>query len=110
MNALAKDPDRLIEVAWEESYSAAHPVEIQLTALDRAGLLADVVSIIADAHMNMLSTTSRAQRNRTAIIDLIVEVKDAKQLDFILHKMRTVRDVMTVERVTHERRFKATNN
>jgi guanosine-3',5'-bis(diphosphate) 3'-pyrophosphohydrolase len=108
MNALAKDPDRLIEVAWEESYSVAHPVELQLIALDRAGLLADVVSIIADAHMNMLSTASRAQKNRTAIIDLIVEVRDAKQLDFILHKMRTVRDVMTVERVTHERRFKAT--
>ncbi len=104
MNDLAKDPDRLIEVAWEEGYSAAHPVEIQLTALDRSGLLADVVSIVAEARINMLSSTSRVHKNKLATIDLILEVKDAQQLHWVMQKMRKVRDVMTVERVTRERR------
>ena len=101
MTDLAKDPDRLIECAWEENYNAAHPVEVQLTALDRPGLLADVASIVAEARINMISTTSRANKNRLATIDLILEIKDSQQLQYIIQKMRKVRDVMTVERISH---------
>jgi GTP pyrophosphokinase len=104
MDDLAKDSDRLIECAWEESYSAAHPVELQITALDRSGLLADVVSIVAEARINMLSTASRAHKNKLATIDMVLEIKDAQQLQYVIQKVRKVRDVMTVERVSHERR------
>ncbi|MFZ5824363.1 MAG: RelA/SpoT family protein [Bacillota bacterium] len=103
MEDLAKDPDRLIDVAWEESYSAAHPVEIQVTALDRSGLLADVVSIMAEARINMLSTTSKANKSKIATIGLVLEIKDAQQLQYVLQKIRKVRDVMTVERVVYDR-------
>lgn len=105
MEDLSRESDRLIEVAWEENYHAAHPVEIQVTALDRSGLLADVVSIVAEARINMLSTSSRAQKNKLATIDLVLEIKDAQQLQYVLQKMRKVRDVMHVERVTRERRI-----
>ncbi|HYG59470.1 MAG TPA: TGS domain-containing protein, partial [Symbiobacteriaceae bacterium] len=104
MNDLAKDPDRLIECAWEENYTSAHPVEVQITALDRSGLLADVVSIVAEARINMISTTSRGHKNRMATIDMVLEIKDAQQLQYVFQKVRKVRDVMTVERVTRERR------
>jgi guanosine-3',5'-bis(diphosphate) 3'-pyrophosphohydrolase len=105
MEDLAKDPDRLIECAWEENYTSPHPVEVQVTALDRAGLLADVVSIVAEARINMLSSMSRAHKNKLATIDLVLEVKDAQQLQYVLQKIRKVRDVMTAERVTRERRI-----
>jgi GTP pyrophosphokinase len=101
---LAKDPDRLIECAWEENYNAAHPVEVQITALDRSGLLADIVSIVAEARINMISTTSRVHKNKLATIDMILEIKDSQQLQYIFQKVYKVRVVMTVERVTRERR------
>lgn len=104
MNDLAKEPDRLIEVAWDEHYQGPHPVEVQLTAMDRAGLLADVVAIVAEARINMLSTASRANKNKLATIDLVLEIKDAQQLQWVLTKMRKVRDVVHVDRVTHEKR------
>jgi GTP diphosphokinase / guanosine-3',5'-bis(diphosphate) 3'-diphosphatase len=110
MDDLAKDPDRLIECTWEENYSAAHPVEVQIHALDRSGLLADIVSIVAEARINMISTTSRAHKNKLATVDMILEIKDAQQLQWVLQKVRKVRDVMTVERVTHERRAAKTGN
>lgn len=104
MQDLSKDPDRLIEVSWDENYSAAHPVEVKITALDRPGLLADIVSIVAEARINMISTASRANKNKLASLDLVMEIKDAQQLQYVLQKMRKVRDVMTVERVTKELR------
>lgn len=106
MEDLAKDPDRLIEVAWEENYQTSSPVAVQVTALDRSGLLADVVSIIADARINMLSTSSRANKSKIATLDLVLEIKDAQQLQYVMNKIGKVRDVMHVERVVHERRSK----
>jgi len=106
MEDLAKDHDRLIEVAWEENYQTPRPVEVQVTALDRSGLLADVVSIIADARINMLSTSSRANKSKIATLDLVLEIKDAQQLQYVMQKIAKVRDVMHVERVIHERRGK----
>lgn len=102
MPDLARNPERLIEVAWEEGYKAAHPVEVQVTALDRSGLLADVASIVAEARINMISTASRVHKNKMATIDLVLEVKEVTQLQYILQKMRKVRDVMSVERVVKE--------
>ncbi len=107
MEDLAKDPDRLIEVAWEENYQTSAPVEVQVTALDRSGLLADVVSIIADARINMLSTSSRANKSKIATLDLVLEIRDAQQLQYVMNKIGKVRDVMHVERVVRERRGKA---
>nr|WP_242654539.1 bifunctional (p)ppGpp synthetase/guanosine-3',5'-bis(diphosphate) 3'-pyrophosphohydrolase [Symbiobacterium thermophilum] len=107
MEDLAKDPDRLIEVAWEENYQTTAPVEVQVTALDRSGLLADVVSIIADARINMLSTSSRANKSKIATLDLVLEIRDAQQLQYVMNKIGKVRDVMHVERVVRERRGKA---
>ncbi len=100
---LAKDPDRLIEVSWEENYQTSSPVEVQITALDRAGLLADVVSIIADARINMLSTSSRTNKSKIATLDLVLEIKDAQQLQHVLNKIGKVRDVLHVERVVRRR-------
>jgi GTP diphosphokinase / guanosine-3',5'-bis(diphosphate) 3'-diphosphatase len=102
MSDLSKDPERLIEVSWDENYHAAHPVEVVVSAIDRAGLLADIVNIVAEARINMLSTTSRAHKNKLATIDLVLEVKDLQQLQYVLAKMRKVKDVMTVERVVKE--------
>ncbi len=106
MEDLTKDPDRLIEVAWEENYQTSSPVAVQVIALDRAGLLADVVSIIADARINMLSTASRANKSKIATLDLVLEIKDAQQLQYVMNKIQKVRDVMHVERVVRERRRK----
>lgn len=106
MAGLTRDSDRLLEVGWEEGYSAAHPVEIQLTAIDRPGLLAETASIIADSRINVLTSVSRANRNKMATIDLVLAVRDLNQLQYVLQKLRKVRDVISVERVVRELRAK----
>ncbi|BDG59277.1 RelA/SpoT family protein [Caldinitratiruptor microaerophilus] len=102
--AMARDPDRLIEVGWEEGYSASHPVEIQIVAIDRAGLLAEVAGIVADSRINVLSSMSRGHRNKLATIDMVLEVRDLTQLQYVLQKIRKVRDVLSADRVVHENR------
>ena len=51
-------------------------VEIEVTAIDRAPPTADVVTIIADAHITLHSVFSRATRNSMATINLKLQIKD----------------------------------
>jgi guanosine-3',5'-bis(diphosphate) 3'-pyrophosphohydrolase len=103
MEQFAREPDRLIEVVWAENYKAAHPVEVQISAIDRAGLVADVAGAIADTHLSMLSISAKKLKNKMATVDLVLEVKDVSQLDFVLSKLRRIKDVIHVERVVRER-------
>ncbi|MCG0239587.1 MAG: bifunctional (p)ppGpp synthetase/guanosine-3',5'-bis(diphosphate) 3'-pyrophosphohydrolase [Firmicutes bacterium] len=104
MAHMAKESDRLIECSWEEGYSAAHPVEIQIVGVDRAGLLADVAGVVADSRINVLNSFSRGNRDGTAIIDMVLEIRDLNQLQYVLQKLRRVPDVLDVRRVVRQSR------
>ena len=100
---LSKDPERLIEVSWDiqEAELAPHPVELAVFAWDRAGLLADVANVVADA--NIISAKARGFKDRTAIVNVRLEVKNLTQLTRIIGRLEALPFVERVERVSHEK-------
>ncbi len=96
------EQERLIEVAWADTQGASYPVEVQVAALDRAGLLADVAGIVADSHTNVLQARARGGKDGLATIDLVLEIKNLEQLQHITQKIGRVRDVLSVQRVARE--------
>lgn len=100
---LSKDPERLIEVSWDiqEAELAPHPVELAVFAWDRAGLLADVANVVADA--NIISAKARGLKDRTAIVNVRLEVKNLTQLTRIIRRLEALPFVERVERVSHEK-------
>ncbi len=93
-----KDPERLVEVEWEERNVREYPVAIRLRAWDRDGLLRDVANVIADNHVNMLSVSAVANPDRTATINATLQVTSVQQLSRVLAKLERVRDVFEVSR------------
>ncbi len=100
---LSKDPERLIEVSWDikEAELAPHPVELAVFAWDRAGLLADVANVVADA--NIISAKARGFKDRTAVVNVRLEVKNLTQLMRIIGRLEALPFVERVERVSHEK-------
>lgn len=100
---LSRDSDRLIDVSWDaaEAESAPHPVELAVHAWDRAGLLADVATAVADA--NILSATAKGFRDRTALVTVRIEVKNLGQLTQLIRRLEGLPYVKTVHRVIRER-------
>ncbi|WP_037913644.1 RelA/SpoT family protein [Sulfobacillus thermosulfidooxidans] len=100
---LSKDPERLIEVSWDiqEAELAPHPVELAVFAWDRAGLLADVANVVADA--NIISAKARGFKDRTAVVNVRLEVKNLTQLTRIIRRLEALPYVERVERVSHEK-------
>ena len=58
---------KLIDVQWKTQHERTFPVKIQVSAYDRAGLVRDVASLVADAKINMLSVEAlTGQKNNLA--------------------------------------------
>lgn len=102
INFLTHSRERLIEVVWAETQGGTFPVDVQIQALDRAGLLADVANIVAETRTNMISAFARGTKNKMAAIDLVLEIKNLEQLQYIMQKLGRIKDVMSVERVVRE--------
>jgi len=90
--------ERRIAVEWGSGTTATFPVELQIRAKDRAGLLAEITAVISGAGSNIRSLESRPDR-QNARIDANLEIVDRRQLETILVNIRKVSGVFGVERV-----------
>ncbi|NJP64973.1 bifunctional (p)ppGpp synthetase/guanosine-3',5'-bis(diphosphate) 3'-pyrophosphohydrolase [Streptomyces sp. ventii] len=104
VDALSREPERMLEVEWAPTQSSVFLVAIQVEALDRSRLLSDVTRILSDQHVNILSAAVQTSRDRVAISRFTFEMGDPKHLGHVLRAVRGVEGVYDVYRVTSARR------
>lgn len=93
------NPKRFLPASWGEVEKSFYPVELQIYTIDRRGLLKDVVARMSDSKINILAANVATHKDKTATIDLVVEVTDIKQLQGIIQKIRAMSDVLNVVRI-----------
>jgi GTP pyrophosphokinase len=98
--SLSKNPERLLEVEWAPTAGSVFLVAIQVEALDRSRLLADVTRVLSDAHVNILSASVTTSRDRVAVSKFTFEMGDPKHLGHLLRVVRGVEGVYDAYRVT----------
>jgi GTP pyrophosphokinase len=96
---LETERERIIEVAWEDADEATYQVHIEALALDRPQLAMDIMAAVADTKTIINSIHARATRNDQALVDLKIEIRSLEHLNYIMDKIRRIRDVMDVKRV-----------
>jgi GTP pyrophosphokinase len=90
---------QLIDVQWKTQPEQTFPVKIEVSAYDRAGLVRDVASLVADEHINMLSIEAlTAQKDNLAIINATLDIRDATQLTRILTKIDRLPNIVEARR------------
>jgi GTP pyrophosphokinase len=97
--SLSQEPQRLVEVSWAPTQDSVFLVNVQVEALDRAGLLSDVTRALADQHVNILSASVSTSKDRTALSRFTFEMADPKHLGSVLRTVRGVDGVYDVYRV-----------
>ncbi len=98
--SLLSQPDRLIEVEWAPSSASVFLVQLQVEALDRAGLLSDVTRVLSDHHVNILSATVHTSRDRVALSRFTFEMADPGHLDHVIQAVRKIDGVFDIYRMT----------
>jgi GTP pyrophosphokinase len=90
--------ERVVGVSWLAGAASIFLVNIQIEALDRARLLADVTRTLSEQHVNILSAAVSTSKDRVAISKFTFEMADAKHLDSVLAAVRNVEGVYDVYR------------
>lgn len=98
--------DRLIPVSWNTSAlnnsgrSQTYPVQIQIEVIDRVGVLKDILSRLTDYNINVRSAQVKTFPGQTAIIDLVIDILDAAQLERTFTHIRKMSDVLNLRRIS----------
>ena len=72
-------------------------MQIFVEALDRPKITPDVMALINDSHVHIVSITSRVKEHM-ALMEITVEVSDLTELNIVMEKINAIPDVFTVHR------------
>lgn len=95
----AEEQERLVEVEWEKHIDTVYPVDIEIIGMDRARFVSDIMNVIMDTRTHMLAINARVGKDNVAHVNLKIEARNLEHLNFVLQKIRRVKDVTVVERV-----------
>jgi GTP pyrophosphokinase len=98
--ALARDPERRIEIEWAAEKGERFFVKLYMQGTDRRGLLSDVAKAISDtgtdiSHADMRASTGGMQG------EFVVEVRDLAHLEKVRRAVGRVKGVLEVQRREH---------
>ncbi len=98
----ANNAERWVKVSWEKTSdkSAAKyfKTTLDIVAVDRVGLLADVSTALAVINVFIYESTSRELKNGNALMSVTVSVAGMEQLNTVISKLQKIRNVISVER------------
>jgi GTP pyrophosphokinase len=85
-------------VAWNTTESDSYPVEIEIEAVDRPNLLANIMNNVAESKTNIEAVSARTTKEDAASIQLVVDIHDVAHLNNVINKLRQVEGVISVRR------------
>ena len=98
---ISAEPDeyeRMIEVEWDTSTDDLYKVTIEITAMDRPGMLTDIMMVLSEHKINASTVNAKTFKDKRATISLCIDTRNTNQLENIMAKMKRVRDVYAVHR------------
>lgn len=94
------EPQRIIEVEWGERPNTQYPVEIEIEAWDRSGLLRDVTAVLGSEKVNVLSVNTRTDSDDgIARLLITLEVEGLEMLGRLFARIQQLPNVLELRRL-----------
>ncbi|WP_323372929.1 RelA/SpoT family protein [Tumebacillus lacus] len=98
-NIEENEENRIIEVEWETGLSTQYSVEIEVTGLDRRGLINEVMLAVAETKTDITAVTGRADKRKIATMNLTINIRNVDHLHTVVERIKRVKDIYTVRRI-----------
>jgi GTP pyrophosphokinase len=99
LNLREFEPNRIIEVNWGGQPAAVYPVDIEIEAYDRSGLLRDITQVLSSSRSDVLSLNTVTNKDEnTATMRVTVEISSLEQLARLLAQIRNLPNIIDVRR------------
>ncbi len=95
----SRSRERLIEVEWDHRSSGVFVATIEVVAIDRSRLLADVTSVVSEHHLNIVGANTQTDADRISRMRFDIELADPAHLDAVLGSIRQLDAVYDVYRI-----------
>ncbi len=95
----AQHPGRVLQVSWGGEPADVYSVPVRVRAYDRTGLLRDITAVIDRLELSIYSINSGASRGGVVDIVVGVDVRGIDDLRLLVTRLRSIANVIDVERV-----------
>ena len=93
------DPARWIEAEWSDTTHSSYNGSIQILAVDRSNLLADLMSYLSAQKVTVCALNARVNSNQTCTIELTLQVANKQELDWVIKQIAKRQDTIEIFRV-----------
>ncbi len=95
---LESDPQRKVEVSWQDNGQTPRPIKIEVSCIDRPGLLAAISAAITSAEVNIARAQVRTFPDQKALNMFEVMITNSDQLKRVLKNITKVKGVKKATR------------
>jgi len=92
------DPERRIDVQWDDASATLRPIKVRVTSVDRPGILAKITKLISTAGINIGAANITSQ-GANSVQSFELWVADLESLRSVMKEIQRVKGVRSVERV-----------
>ncbi len=101
------EPERIVEINWNAAAGEKYPVELKLKTLDKVGSLHEITSLLSESRTNIVRASVRPAQDKTADLDITIDVDSAGTLSTIIDKLTGLPNVVGAVRTSAKIRPKA---
>ncbi|MGC3873029.1 GTP diphosphokinase [Halomonas sp. GXIMD04776] len=96
----SEEPGRIVDVEWGKKARSKYPVNIEIEAWDRPGLLRDVVHVFSHDRVNVLAVNTLTDKDdNLARLKITLEVDGLESLGRIFSRIQQLPNVVDVKRL-----------
>lgn len=100
-NLILEDGEKVVDVSWGTSNGRAYIAEIEVKADDRDGLLADIMAIISELHLQINAISAKSAKGNLAYINIKVKIDSKELLNNLMKKIRHLKGIIDVYRMNN---------
>lgn len=94
----ALEPERWINVFWDENVKEEFNATLDLYCISRIGLMADISTTLANMHVDIRSITTRETKDGSKILNMTIAVNGVEHLNNVVKFLRKINGVLSIER------------
>ena len=100
MRQYRSDPDKWVDVEWDNSEDKLFDVNIKITVANERGVLAKVGAAIAEGKSN-IDHIAMDEKDGSAYTAMrfTIQVRDREHLSIVMQKLRALQEVVRIARI-----------
>ena len=95
-----EEADRWVKVSWVDSSLPNYKTAVEVSAKDRDGLTLDIAMALSAAKVKVTALSARSLPDGHAAINIVAEVKNKDELNFVINKLNNIQGVYYVARAS----------